>query len=240
LGDTAGEIPLELLSFINSGGYARVTAFKIRELVERFGLSGVVLVGHCAGTVTAIHAAAACIRDCKGLVLLDPYFHLPQAVRPKVRQGLSDWALRTRLGGFFSDLYDRIRKVRLRLRGNSPPQNANMPLLRCWREVATSGLPILLLKAPGRKAPGTKARVGEFDYLKYILETAGRRSRVLVELIEGTDHSFANRKGRVAVRRLTERWLGAHLPLTKREETPMNAVLSEAKPKKARFDCVQG
>jgi pimeloyl-ACP methyl ester carboxylesterase len=240
LGDTAGAIPLELLSFINAGGYARITAAKVKELVERFGLSGVVLVGHCAGTVTAIHAAAACMSECKGLILLDPYFHLPQAIRPKVRQELSDWALRSRLGGLFSNIYDRLRDFRLLLRGNAPPQNANFPLLRSWRDVATSGLPILILKAPGRKAPGTRPRVGEFDYLRHILQIAGRKSRVLVELIEGTDHSFANRRGRAAVQRLTERWLGANLPLTKGAEAAVNTFVSEAKATPARFDCVQG
>jgi pimeloyl-ACP methyl ester carboxylesterase len=239
LGDTAGNIPLELLNFINVGGYAQITATKVKELCQRFGLSGVVLIGHCAGTVTAIRVAAACKRECKGLVLLDPYFYLPQAVRPKVRQNLSDWALRSPLGGFFSNIYDRVRDIRRLLRGSAPPRNANFPLLGSWREVATTGLPILILKAPGRKAPGTKPRVGEFDYLKYILEIAGRKSRVLVELIEGTDHSFANRRGRAAVQVLTQRWLIANFPLTKRPETPVNSLLSEVNLNKTPLDCVQ-
>jgi pimeloyl-ACP methyl ester carboxylesterase len=219
LGDTAGDIPLELLSFINAGGYASIAAAKMEEMVKRFELSGVVIVGHCAGTVSAIYAAAAGAGNCKGLVLLDPYFHVPQAVRSKVRQGLSSWALDSKIGGALSNIYDRVRDVLLLLRRNAPPGNANFGLLGRWKEVASAGLPILFIKAPARKAPGAKPRVGEFDYLKYVLGLAGRNSKVVVELIQGTDHSFANRQGRLAVRQHTERWLASYFPLQE-EATP--------------------
>jgi pimeloyl-ACP methyl ester carboxylesterase len=225
LGDTAGDIPLELLNFINAGGYASIAAAKIDELVERFDLSGVVLVGHCAGTVSAIYAAAAGPGKCKGLVLLDPYFHVAQAVRSKVRQGLSDWALESKIGRVASNIYDRLRDIRQFLRRNALPGNANFGLLSRWKAVASTGLPILLLKAPARKAQGTKPRVGEFDYLKYVLGLAGRNSKVVVELIEGTDHSFANRQGRAGVRDHTERWLTSYFPL--QEEVSVTFLRSE-------------
>jgi pimeloyl-ACP methyl ester carboxylesterase len=48
----------------------------VNQLVKRFGLSGVVFFGHCAGAVSALYAGAAS-SDCKGLILLDPYFHVP-------------------------------------------------------------------------------------------------------------------------------------------------------------------
>jgi pimeloyl-ACP methyl ester carboxylesterase len=226
LGDTAGDIPLELLNFINAGGYASIAAAKMDELVERFDLSGVVLVGHCAGTVSAVYAAAAGAGSCKGLVLLDPYFHVPQAIRPKLRQGLSNWALQSKIGGALSNIYDRVRDVLLLLRRNAPPQNANFGLLGRWKQVASAGLPILFLKAPARKAAGTKPRAGEFDYLKYVLGLAGRNSKVVVELVEGTDHSFANRQGRNAVRQITERWLASYFPL--QEEVAVTFLRSQA------------
>jgi pimeloyl-ACP methyl ester carboxylesterase len=241
LGDTAGDIPNELLNFINAGGYARMAGAKVKELVERFGLSGVVIVGHCAGTVSAIYAAAACVFECRGLVLLDPYFHVPQAIRPAVRRGLSDWALRSKTGRILSNLYDRTRKIRLLLRRNAPPRNANLPLLNRWREVASTGLPILIIKAPSRKATGTGPRVGEFDYLKHVLNLAGRKSQVVVELVEGTDHSFANRMGRVGVQQYIEKWLGNYLPL--REDVPVNVLLPEADADQSynrdHVDCLQ-
>jgi pimeloyl-ACP methyl ester carboxylesterase len=228
LGDTAGEIPNELLKYINEGQYGSITAAKVKELCARFGLSGVVLVGHCAGTVSAIFAAAQCAAECKGLVLLDPYFHLPQAVRRKVRRGLSEWALKSRIGGMLSKVYDRLRNIRLFLLRNAPPQNANFPLLACWKKVASTGMPILLIKAPARKSHGIKPRVGEFDYLKYTLGLAGSRSQVAVELIEGTDHSFANRIGREAVRQRTEGWLRSHLALEQTAPVPLSTATPDA------------
>jgi pimeloyl-ACP methyl ester carboxylesterase len=241
LGDSPGDVSPELLNFINAGGYASITSAKIKELVERFGLSGVVIVGHCAGTVSAICAAAGCIEKCKGLVLMDPYFHLPQAVRAQVRRGLSDWALKNRLGAALSDIYDRLRDIVLILRRNRLPRNANFALLNHWREVAVTGLPILLLKAPARKASGTKPRVGEFDYLNHVLSLAGRNGNVVVELIQGTDHSFANVAGRGAVRRHIERWLASYLPL--REQVSVTILRSEAGDNKTyegcHVDCLQ-
>ena len=109
---------------------------------------------------------------------------------------MSDWALRSNLGGILSNIYHRIRKTGLIFRGSAPPQNANFALLSRWKEVASTGLPVLLLKAPGRKTQGTKPRIGEFDYLAHVLKIAGRKSQVAVELLEGTDHTFANRTGR--------------------------------------------
>jgi pimeloyl-ACP methyl ester carboxylesterase len=241
LGDTAGDIPNELLNFINAGGYASVTGAKVKELVERFGLSGVVIVGHCAGTVSAIYAAAGCMSQCRGLVLLDPYFHVPQAIRPAVRRGLSDWALRTKVGGIFSDLYARTRNFRLLLRGNAPPRNANFPLLSRWKEVASTGLPILIIKAPSRKATGTGPKAGEFDYLKHVLNLAGRKSKVLVRLVEGTDHSFANRMGRLGVQQYIEQWLSNSL--RSREDLGVRVLLPEVDGNKSynrsHLDCLQ-
>ena len=221
LGDSEGAISGDFLEFINSGGYASVASAKVKELVDRFNLSGVVIMGHCAGAVSALFAAANC-KECKGLVLLDPYFHLNQAVRPKVRQELSIWARRNALGKVLSNLYDRGRDLLLHLRRNAVPKNANVALMSRWKELASTGLPILYLKAPGLKSPGTKPRVGEFDYLKYILELAGRRNQVVVELIEGTDHSFANRLGRAAVQKLTRSWLNTIFPLADRGEPTAN------------------
>jgi pimeloyl-ACP methyl ester carboxylesterase len=221
LGDSGGTIPVELLNYINAGEYASIAAAKAKELVEHFGLAGVVLVGHCAGTVTAIYAAADCPKECKGLVLLDPYFHLPQAVRPLVRRGLSEWAMRNRLGGLLSNIYDHLKKIRQRLSGNRLPQNANKKLLLCWKKVASSGLPILYFKAPARKATAIKPRLGEFDYLSYILQVAGPSGQIKVTAVENTDHSFANKSGRTTVARDTKRWLFQHVPVNQKVDTPV-------------------
>jgi pimeloyl-ACP methyl ester carboxylesterase len=231
-GDSEGDPPADWLGFINQGGYAAIASAKIRELVARFNLSGVVMVGHCAGAVSAIYTAAAS-RECRGLVLMDPYFHLPQTIRPKILQQLNLWALQSRFGGLLSNIYGRLKEIRLLLRPDLPPENANFPLLRRWTELASTGLPILILKAPGWKTSGTKPRVGEFDYFKHVLELAGRRSQVVVKVVDGANHSFANRLGRAAVRQHTERWLNACFPLVKHEESAVSTSRSEP----VRYKC---
>jgi pimeloyl-ACP methyl ester carboxylesterase len=237
LGDSDGDSSTDLLDFINAGGFATVAAATAKELVNRYGLSGLVIFGHCAGSVSAIFAAAAS-RECKGLILLDPYFHLPQAKRSKLRQELSDWARRSRTGRFLSNVYDRARNLLLFVRGRALPGNANSRLLVRWKEVATAGLPILLLNAPGIKAQGAKPRVGQFDYIDHVVEMAGRKSRVLVEFVEGADHSFANIEGREAVQRHIESWLVSHFPLqgfnrTAKGSLPMRAGENQKESRKS-------
>jgi len=212
LGDSEGRASTDLLDFINGGGYVRAAQDAVKQLVDRFELTGMVLFGHCAGSVSSVYAAAAS-RDCKGLILLDPYFHLPQARRPKVRQELSDWARRSMIGRKLSNGYDRARNLLLKLRGSLPPANANTALLLRWKQLAATGVPILLLKAPGIKAHGSRPRVGEFDYIDHVVQLAGRKSRVEVQFVGCADHSFANREGRRAVQRHIEDWLSAHFPL---------------------------
>jgi pimeloyl-ACP methyl ester carboxylesterase len=206
-GDSDGNPPPELLKFINTGGYGPIASALVRELSERFGLSGVVVVGLCAGAVSALYTAAAS-KECRGLVLMDPYFHLPISPPPWMWQKLTGRISRTSLGGLISKGYDRFTDLRLYLRRNPMPENANFPLLRCWKTVASTGLPILLLKAPA-----TKPRGEEFDYLKYILEQAGSNSRVAVKVVKGAGHTFSNRVGRAGVQQLVESWLNTYLPL---------------------------
>jgi pimeloyl-ACP methyl ester carboxylesterase len=213
LGDSDGQTSTDLLDFINRGGFAPAAVGIAKELVERGGFSGVVLVGHCAGAVTATYAAAA-FKKCKGMILMDPYFHLPVAKRPESREKLSDWARRSTLGRSLSDLYDRLRHLRLFLRGSALPGNANARLLGKWKELAATGFPILLFQASGIKAQGGKPRVGEFDYLDYVCKLAGRKSDLVLKSMEKADHSFANRTGREAVREEAENWLASHFPLT--------------------------
>ncbi len=222
--DSGGDAPPELLSFINTGGYEAVTVEVIKQIVARYNLSSVILMGHCSGTVTALFAAAA-YKDCSGLVLLEPYFHLPPPVATKTREALSDWAASNRLGGVLSNLFDCLKalrlRLRLRLRRSELPGNANFPLLDRWKSLASAGLPILVLKAPSPKASGSKPRLGDFDYLSHVIHLGGTHSRIDLRAIEGAGHSFADRTGRAAVRNLTEAWLGEHFPVAKTETPPL-------------------
>src|SRR3984885_11030257 len=60
LGDSEGEASTDLLDIVNAGGFAYVAAAAANQLVKRFGLSGVVFFGHCAGAVSALYAGVAC------------------------------------------------------------------------------------------------------------------------------------------------------------------------------------
>jgi pimeloyl-ACP methyl ester carboxylesterase len=213
LGDSDGHASTDLLDFINRGAFAPAAVGIAKELVDRGGYSSVVFAGHCAGAVTAIYAAAA-YKKCKGAILLDPYFHLPVLKRPKTREKLSEWARQSALGRPLSNLFDRLKHLKLFMRGSALPGNANTKLLSSWKELAGAGLPILIFKAPGIKAQGAKPRVGEFDYLGYVSKVAGRKSGLTIKAIENADHSFANRAGREAVREETEGWLASHFPPT--------------------------
>jgi pimeloyl-ACP methyl ester carboxylesterase len=215
-GDSDGNPPPELLKFINSGGYGPIASALVRELSEQFRLSGVVVVGLCAGAVSALYTAAAS-KDCRGVVLMDPYFHLPLPPTPWLWQKLTGRISRTVLGRMVSSGYDRLKDLRLSLRRNPMPENTNFPLLKCWKAVAPAGLPILLLKAPT-----TKPRGEEFDYVRYILEQAGSNSQVTVKVVEGAGHTFSNRTGRIGVREIIETWLKLYFPLPRYRESADN------------------
>lgn len=223
-GDSDGEPPSDLLGFINNGGYASPASAAVREIVARFNLSGVVIVGHCSGSVSAIYTAAVS-KECQGLVLLDPYFHLPQTAQPEFRRQLHFWAMQSRLGGFFSRIFDVLKEISLCLHRNVP-NNTNFSLVRCWKTLASTRLPILILKVPARKGPGTKRKVGEFDFLKYMLGLTGRKSQVTVHFTEGANHSFANNLGRQAFLQHTQDWLSTYFPLTENEKVAISPSIS--------------
>jgi alpha-beta hydrolase superfamily lysophospholipase len=212
LGDSDGHASTDLLDVINTGGLAPATAAIAKELVGRGGYFSIILVGHCAGAVTAIFAAAA-FKKCKGLILLDPYFHLPVINRPETRKKLSDWARRSTLGKFLSNLYDRARHLWLLLRGSTLPRNANTALLGKWKELSAAGIPVLLFQAARIKAQVGKPRVGEFDYTQHISKLAARKNNLAVKPIDRADHSFANRAGREVVRDESLAFLANNFPL---------------------------
>jgi len=212
LGDSDGEVPAQMLDVVNAGGYAAVLSATLKELVERYRLSGMVIMGHCAGAVSALFTAAVS-KECRGLILTDPYFFVPRE-RTKIREELSRWSSWSRLGALVSDVYYCLKYIRLLVRRNRPPRNANLALLGCWNQLVSAGLPMLVMKAPSFKANGIKPRLGEFDYLTYLQGMSGRSSRVVIKFIEGTDHSFADAVGRTAIRQHAERWLNTYFPTT--------------------------
>jgi len=58
-------------------------------------------------------------------------------------------------------------------------------------------------------------KAGEFDYVRDLQPLSDRRCRISVELIQGTMHSFEERRAKEAVLNYTEQWLSVFFPLTK-------------------------
>jgi pimeloyl-ACP methyl ester carboxylesterase len=212
LGDSYGEVATDLVTFINNAGFAAIAAAKVKEFSERFGLAGVVIYGHCAGATTAIYAASAC-KECKGLIITDPYFNAANMLTAKLSPGMLDWARRTKVGEVLRAAYARIREARKKRGNGTLPGNANVNLVKHWKQLVSSDLPILVFKSAEPAALGSsKLRAGSFDYLEHITSFAGHRSRLSLHTIEGTNHSFADRVGRAAIREHAEAWLREHFP----------------------------
>jgi pimeloyl-ACP methyl ester carboxylesterase len=212
LGDSYGEVAKDLVTFINNAGFAAIAAAKAKEFSERFGLAGVVIYGHCAAATTAIYAASAC-EECKGLIITDPYFNAANMLTPKLSPGMVEWARRTKVGEVLRAAYARLREARNKQGNGTLPGNANVNLVMHWKQLVSSGLPILVFKSGEPAALGSsKLRAGTFDYLEHITSFAGHRSRLSLHTIEGTNHSFADRLGRATIREHAESWLHKHFP----------------------------
>lgn len=210
-GDSDGAPPADWVRFIDQGGYAAVGAEIVEQLARRFGLARVVMVGHCAGAVSAIYTAAE-NRRCSGLVLIDPYFYAAETERPRLRQQLSFWGDQSLLGGMARQVFGWLKWSYLKICPNAYPDNANIPLLCRWRDIASRGVPVLILRAAGPETSIPKRRAAGFDYFEYVKGLAGRKGKVVSRSIAGANHTFSNQVGRTAVCDLAGEWLANHFP----------------------------
>jgi pimeloyl-ACP methyl ester carboxylesterase len=177
LGDSDGTPPARVLDFlasVNVGSYAPQISAIAKNIASRFDLSAVILMAHCAGTVSALYAAAAS-DEVKGLILLDPYFHLQEF---KVPRGHTE------------------------VRGNGLPSNANLPVIDCWNQLVSAGIPLLVLTAPSFRTRGAG-----FDYVTYLQTVSHDKGSIFVQAIEGTPHSFSEGPGKEGVRKCVQQWL---------------------------------
>ena len=95
------------------------------------------------------------------------------------------------------------------------PSAANLPLIRCWNQLASKGFRMLVLRSPS-SAPKSE----EFDYIRDLQLLSHGDSRITAKFVEGATHRFAERQGKEAVRKYTEQWLSACFPLTTCAKTP--------------------
>lgn len=192
IGDSFGTIEEKYIDHINSGGYTSILSATTRELVESFGLAGVVIVGICAGAVNAIYAASAA-EECKGLILIHPYFNVPNVMAPRVRPSLTKWLRHTRTGTFCRGLYNFFNEGGYLPFTRTLPCNANDRLVQKCIMVASKLTPILVINSLDHDGTSqTPPKRRKFDYLCYIADSAGTRARITVKTINGADHSFAS------------------------------------------------
>jgi pimeloyl-ACP methyl ester carboxylesterase len=227
LGESSGELPENVLPFfvkVQTGQYAPETSLLVQEIVRQFGLQGLVLAGICGGAVTALFAAQKCNPGTvTGLVLLDPTFKTfsaqlpPKAPKTGFARAWTDaWGkflgtnarirakiVRTDFGERLSVAYALIKKAARILLLNKLPANSNMALIRCWRDQATGGLPILVFNADSEAR-----RLDEYDYSGYLLKGASRNTTWVT--IEETNHSFLEGKAPEILQENITKWLSTH------------------------------
>jgi pimeloyl-ACP methyl ester carboxylesterase len=180
LGDSDGDLPAEMIDLVhllNAGCYAPLLSATAANLAERFNLTGLVVVGHCAGAASAIYAADAG-PAVKGLILLDPYFYL-QGENTSIRRALCSKAAGekpvARIG-----IGERLKYLTFFRGGDRLPKNVNLPLIESWRRLASAGLPMLILTA---HQPRPHAE--EFDYLRFLQASSPRAPHVTVDGLKG-------------------------------------------------------
>ena len=230
LGDSDGDLATPGIE-IDAGAYGPALSAMVSSLVERFHLSAMVVVGNCAGAVTAVYAAAANDRV-RGLVLLDPYFHVQQngedqtvllqwhvrilnkLLGSRVAQsGLRDAAVKVL--SFARNVYRGVTSNHLLVRRKQMPGNANLTLIRSWSKLAAARLPMLVLRSPS-----AMPKAGEFDYIGFLETPPDSGSRLTSKFIERATHAFAESYGREAVRTHSEEWFSTYFPLTDRAGIP--------------------
>ena len=242
LGDSDGDLSTPGID-VEAGAFGPALSSIVDHLVDCFHLKAVVVVGNCAGAVTAVYAATA-NEHIKGLILLDPYFHVQQS--GEVQTLLNNWnkrffktfgagwavqsklrAAAVQLLSGLRNIYHGLSRNRLFVRRKRLPSAANLQLIHCWIDLTSAGIPILVLTSSSY-AP----KAGGFDYIDYLQRRSPRGSRMSLEPVEGASHAFAERQSREAVGKCTERWLQACFPIPKctgaQDSEPQAAELANA------------
>jgi alpha-beta hydrolase superfamily lysophospholipase len=222
---------IDFQAHADSGGYGPWLCDIMSRLVTRFELAGVVLLAHCSGGVTSIFAASAS-HHTRGLILLDPYFHLqPESDGPSAVTSLnrrvfhslaSDWSTHSlvratgvKVISCLRRIYHGLSRTGVLVRRKKLPAGANLPLIRCWNKLASAGVPMLVLRSHSY-AP----RAGGFDYLAYLERHSSGCLRLTLKPVDGASHAFAERVSIETVAKLAEEWLSTCFP-------PVNHIQGE-------------
>jgi pimeloyl-ACP methyl ester carboxylesterase len=214
LGDSDGEVARTEADFmfsINSGFFSDSVCGITDQLMERFRLREMLIIGHCSGAVTAIYSAAANKRIA-GLILLDPYFHLQESEVKKDSLLNWHWRIIGKLVGnasaraFAVKLHSSVRNFyRRRMKAL---ENPNLPLIHSWNQLTARRLPILILRSPT-----SLPKQGEPDFIGDLQRPSNHDCSISIKLVQGATHDFATRDAREAVVGYAQEWLSAFVSL---------------------------
>lgn len=219
LGDSDGEVArteAAFMSSINSGFFSDSVCSITDQLIERFRLRNMLVIGHCSGSVNAIYAAAADKRIA-GLILLDPYFHLQESEVQKDSLLNWHWRIIAKLVGnastraFAMRLHSGVRNFYRRQMKSL--ENPNLPLIVRWNQLTARRLPILILRSPT-----SLPKPGEFDFIGDLQRLSDQDCSVSIKPVQGATHDFAAHDAREAVLGYALEWLSA-FPLLRGESS---------------------
>ena len=203
-GDSEGDPTAEMFDFINRGGFAPIISAKIRELVTRFSLNGVVIVEQGSTSTSTLYAAACCL-ECKGLVLMDPCFDLPRLTESSHPKNHDDLGTKDR-SQFSRNLYPSLTQAQPFCEATSAVYATG--IRRRLKDVGAIQLPVLIFKSSNQHA-----KSHEDDFLTCIAHLAGRNSQVVINMLNGSTRFFTSRLGRLLIRQGMEQWLTNCFPV---------------------------
>lgn len=220
LGDSPGDLPadvLPLFELVQEGGHVRFFSALQTELIRRYELSGLILLGHCGSATTAVYCVAPKPpKEIHGLILLEPAFvwrRAPGAPSRGLQMGRA--SVRGWLAGFAAgkkvvSAYLKIKALGQRLRGGRAPADANKRFLACLKSLLTNRVPLLVITAPPHR------KLNYFDYVRFL-----QRGRTVDTLdyiqIEGTDHAFLAGNGAQRLFAEVQKWLSNRFPIERNE-----------------------
>jgi pimeloyl-ACP methyl ester carboxylesterase len=227
VGDSEGDLPAEVLEYyelVQNGGHVAFVSDLKAALVQKYGLNGMIYLGHCGSATTGVYAAVQHpSADLLGLILLDPSFIWYRASGQGAQQmkkssslsfkeklislrlSLRAWLIQKPGGEYLTLLYSQLELLCHRILGRKRvPLDCNRKLLECYRILLSRNIPILVLTAPH-----VQKHFSQFDYADYLQSNYGRNSLTVVK-IAGASHSFLEGNGRQAVSSAVDAWLSAH------------------------------
>jgi pimeloyl-ACP methyl ester carboxylesterase len=216
LGDSPGDLPENLLTyytFVRNGGNAPIATCLVSALRRTYRLKGLVLLGNCGGSVTAMYVAAKKPDGVLGLVNFDPVFHNREASMERAAQGprpkkpapasLQNHGMKNTLrqclgrlpgGQLATNMYRAIAKRRF-------PKDTYFTLVHLWKQLEQMKMPMLVLLSH---------KIQDDAHLRVLLRKSSPQT-TCVE-IKNTNHFFSTDDGKSQVFDEVKRWLLKNVP----------------------------